>query len=75
MEVTLARKKTTAKPGPKAKATGATVKSVAFRVSAAYSKWLEEMAAHNRTTVAGLLDQALARHARETGFREPPARA
>lgn len=74
MEATLARKKTTAKPGPKTTG-GATVKSVAFRVSAPYSKWLEEMAAHNRTTVAGLIDQALARHARETGFREPPARA
>lgn len=74
MEAILTRKKTTG-AGPKGKTAGATVKSVAFRVSADYAKWLDEMAAHNRTTVAGLLDQALARHARETGFREPPARA
>lgn len=51
-----------------------TVKSVAFRVSAPYSEWVDRMAAHNRTTIAGLLDQALARYAKETGFEAPPER-
>jgi len=49
-------------------------KSVAFRVNAEYAQWVDELAIHNRTTIAGLIDQALARHARETGFKAPPER-
>lgn len=46
-------------------------KAIAFRVSDAYATWVEELAAANRSTIAGLLDQALARHAREIGFTKP----
>ncbi len=46
-------------------------KSIAFRTSGEYAAWVERLASHNRTTVAGLLDQALVRFAREIGFDEP----
>lgn len=59
----------------KKKTAPTTVKSVAFRVSAEYSEWLDRMAIHNRTTIAGLMDQALARYAKETDFEGPPERA
>lgn len=47
-------------------------KTIAFRCSGPYAAWVDRLAEHNRTTVAGTLDQALARFAREIGFNEPP---
>lgn len=50
-------------------------KTVGFRVSADYATWLEDVAGRNRSTVAGLLDQALAAYAKERGWPEPPPRS
>lgn len=36
--------------------------------------WLEDCAARNRSTVAGLLDQAAAAYVKDQGWPEPPAR-
>lgn len=50
-------------------------KTIAFRASPEYADWVEALASHNRTTVAGLLDQSLVRFAREVGFAaNPPER-
>jgi hypothetical protein len=62
---TMARPKTTkrpAKPQPKA---------IAFRAGPEYVAWVDELAGANRSTVSGLLDQALAKYAREIGFTKP----
>lgn len=56
---------------PKKREVKAEAKSIAFRTSAEYAAWVERLAAHNRSTVAGLLDQALVRFAREIGFTDP----
>jgi hypothetical protein len=45
-----------------------------LRGSPAWKEWLEDLAQHNRQSVAGVIDTALARLARELGFREPPER-
>jgi hypothetical protein len=47
-------------------------RTIAFRVSGEYGVWVDQLASHNRSTVAGLLDQALARFAKEIGFEERP---
>jgi hypothetical protein len=47
-------------------------KTIGIRSSPAWAEWLDRCAAHNRTTVAGLIDQAITRYAREIGFTEPP---
>ena len=39
-----------------------------------YADWLEELASVNRTTLAGLFDQALTEYAEKKGFRKPPER-
>ena len=65
---TMARPKKTA-PKPAAKPQP---KAIAFRAGPEYVAWVEALAGANRTTVAGLLDQALLRHAREIGLTEPP---
>jgi integrase len=44
------------------------------RGSAQRKEWLEALAKANRQSVSGLIDTALARLAREIGFREPPER-
>jgi hypothetical protein len=44
----------------------------ALKVRREYGDWLDRLAAFNRTTVAGLIDQSLARYAREVGFKEDP---
>lgn len=63
------------KKAPAGKRAPATVKSIAFRVSAEYAAWVEGLAAHNRSTIAGLMDQALASYAQEKGYEQPPGRA
>jgi hypothetical protein len=64
---TMARPKKTApqpasKPQPKA---------IAFRAGPEYVAWVDDLASANRSTVSGLLDQALAKYAREIGFTKP----
>ena len=50
-------------------------KTVAFRVSGAYAKWLDELARTNRSSVSGLMDQALVAYAKTIGFtKEAPER-
>jgi hypothetical protein len=45
-----------------------------LRGSEEWKKWLEELARANRMSVAGAIDLALARLAKDLGFREPPER-
>jgi len=45
-------------------------RTIAFRTSGEYAAWVDRLASHNRSTVAGLLDQALVKFAREIGFEE-----
>jgi hypothetical protein len=59
---------------PKNLTIATTTKALAFRVNAPYAEWIEAFAAFNRTTYAGLIDQALARYAKEAGFIDPPWR-
>ena len=63
-----------AKRGRKKAPVPTTVKTLALRVTDEYAAWVEELRALNRTTQAGLFDQALAAFARQKGFREPPER-
>jgi hypothetical protein len=67
----MARKKTS-KPKPPPVPTS--FKSVAFRVSEEYAAWVDGLAASNRTTIAGLMDQALAEFAQRKGYSQPPER-
>ena len=64
---TMARPK---KAAPK-KASKPQPKAIAFRAGPEYVAWVEELASANRSTVAGLLDQALAKYARDIGFTKP----
>jgi hypothetical protein len=68
---TMARKKTTR---PKKAPITTTTKSLALRVNDEYAAWIEDLRAFNRTTLAGLFDQALADFAEKKGFRKPPER-
>ena len=64
---TMARpKKTATKPARKPQ-----LKAIAFRAGPEYVAWVEDLATANRSTVSGLLDQALAKYAREIGFTNP----
>jgi hypothetical protein len=47
-------------------------KTIGFRVSGAYGVWLERLAKRYRTTVAGLMDRAVAEWAESQGYDEPP---
>ena len=49
-----------------------TFKTLGYRVSSAYLEWITAAAAVNRSTVSGLIDQAVARYAREIGVEDPP---
>jgi hypothetical protein len=49
-------------------------RAIGFRVSAEYAAWLDKLAEANRSTVAGLIDQALADRARAIGFNEAAPR-
>jgi len=44
------------------------------RGSARWKRWAQGLAKANRQSVAELIDTALARLAREIGYREPPER-
>lgn len=45
-----------------------------MRGSAEYKAWLDKLAEFDRSTIADLTDRALAKHAREIGFPDPPPR-
>ena len=45
-----------------------------LRGSTEWKAWLEEFARSNRLSVAGVIDMALTRLAKDLGFREPPER-
>ena len=47
-------------------------KTIGFRVSNEYGEWLERLAKRYRTTVAGLMDRAVAEWAESQGYAEPP---
>ena len=47
-------------------------KTIGFRVTGEYAEWVDRLATKNRSTVAGLIDQSLARFAKEIGFTEEP---
>jgi hypothetical protein len=49
-----------------------TFKSLGYRASSAYLEWVSAAAAANRSTICGLIDQAVARYAREIGVSDPP---
>ena len=51
-----------------------TAKSVAFRVSAEYAKWLERAASQDRSSVSAFLDRACAHYAKSIGLDAPPER-
>lgn len=68
-------KKRANKPGPKAAPPEEQREElVAIRCTAAWKKWLHEQAKAKRTTVAILLDQAVARVAELDGDDPPPPR-
>jgi len=47
----------------------------ALKMRLEYADWLERFAGFNRTTLAGLFDQALADFAAKKGFPSPPERS
>ena len=47
-------------------------KTLGYRVTPAYLEWITKAAAANRSTISGLIDQAVARYAREIGVQDPP---
>jgi hypothetical protein len=49
-------------------------RNVAFRCSGPYIAWLDGFAKSNRTTVAGVIDRALAELAKAQGYEQPPER-
>jgi hypothetical protein len=52
-----------------------TPKTIGFRVSGEYGEWLEGLARKYRTTVAGLMDRAIAEWAEAEGYEaKPPER-
>ena len=53
-----------------------TVKTRSYGLQACpeYAAWLESFARSNRTTISGLVDQALAEYAQRKGFTNPPDR-
>ena len=44
----------------------------AIRMTREYADWLARLAAFDRRTIAGMIDQAVAMYARDIGFTEPP---
>ena len=44
----------------------------AFRMSESYAEWLEQAAAHDRSSVAEFLDRAAAHYAKAIGVATPP---
>jgi len=49
-----------------------TVKTVGVRATEAYAEWLDRLAKHYRTTVAGVIDRALAEWTEAESYAERP---
>lgn len=49
-------------------------KTIGLRVSPEYGAWIEGLADHYRTTVAGLIDRAVAEWAASQGYPHQPPR-
>jgi hypothetical protein len=47
-------------------------KTIGLRVSGEYGEWLERLAKRHRTTVAGIIDRAVAEWAESQGYEEAP---
>jgi hypothetical protein len=47
-------------------------KTLGYRVTPTYLEWITRAAAANRSTISGLIDQAVARYAREIGVEDSP---
>lgn len=63
------------KKGRPKKTENVAMRTVAFRCTVEWVKWLEEAAKHDRTAVATFLDRAAAEHAKSIGFpKAPPER-
>ena len=68
---------TMAKPKPKTSrgrpaVQDKTAKTLGYRVTPAYLEWITRAPAANRSTISGLIDQAVDRYAREIGVQDPP---
>jgi hypothetical protein len=57
---------------PKKPANRPKPKTIGLRVSGEYGDWLDRLARKYRTTVAGLIDRAVAEWAASQGHEEPP---
>ena len=49
-----------------------TFKTLGYRVCAPYLKWIGEVANVNRSSMSGLIDQAVAKYARDLGVADAP---
>ena len=49
-----------------------TAKTLGYRVTPAYLQWITKAARANRSSVSGLIDQAVAKYARDIGVADPP---
>jgi hypothetical protein len=49
-----------------------TTKTLGYRVGLAYLAWLEKVAVANRSSISGLLDQAVVDRATKLGIDDPP---
>jgi hypothetical protein len=47
-------------------------KTLGYRVSSPYLEWITQAASVNRSSVSGLIDQAVAKYARDIGVTTPP---
>ncbi len=54
------------------KSTAKTMKTLGYRVTPRYLEWLAKVAIANRSSISGLIDQAVAKHALQVGVIEPP---
>jgi hypothetical protein len=55
-------------------AAGKSIRTLGYRVSPDYLEWITRAAAANRSSISGLIDQAVAKYAREIGVDVPPDR-
>jgi len=71
--MTMAKPKAKAKTGrgrPTVK--NKSFKTLGYRVSSSYLQWISQTASANRSSVSGLIDQAVAKYARDIGVTDPP---
>jgi hypothetical protein len=63
-------KKKPARGRPKADAKS--MKTIGYRVAPEYLEWLGTVASANRISISGLIDQAVAKYARDLGVTDVP---